>query len=314
MSAPFVGRADELGVDDAPRIAPGAWRAPLVAVSGPGGTGASTVAMALAQGLGSDPRHGGLVLLADLALHADQALLHDAGDVVPGVQELVEAHRAGELLVHDVRALTFAVPDRHYQLLLGLRRHRDWATVRPRAFAAALDNVRRAYKVAVADCSPDLEGEDDCGSIDVEERNTMARTAVGMADVLVIVGLPGPKGLHRMVRLVHAATSLGVEPGCVLPVLNRAPRSPRARSELTRAFAELSAPLTVGRSPFAPLLPLGERRHLDDVSRDVVRLPASLMQPITDAVGVLLDRARAEPVARAPTRVRPGSLGRADDD
>jgi len=312
--APLIGLGGESTLDDVPHAPTSGWRAPVVAVTGPGGTGASTLAMAIAQGLGDSARHGGLVVLADLALDADQAMLHDAGDVVPGVQELVEAHRAGDSSAHDIRALTFAVPQRHYQLLLGLRRHRDWATIRPRAFAAAFDNLRRAYKVVVADCSPDLEGEDECGSIDVEERNTMARTAVGMADVLVIVGLPGPKGLHRMVRLVHAATSLGVEPGCVLPVLNRAPRSPRARSELTRAFAELSAPLTVGRSPFAPLLPLGERRHLDDVSRDVVRLPASLMQPITDAVGVLLDRARAEPVARAPTRVRPGSLGRADDD
>ena len=34
-------------------------------------------------------------------------------------------------------------PTRGYHLLLGLRRHRDWTAVRPRAFAAALDGLRR---------------------------------------------------------------------------------------------------------------------------------------------------------------------------
>src|SRR4051812_18903929 len=68
----------------------GAWRGRLVAVTGPGGTGASTVAMALAQGLAADVRLADLVALVDLALDADQAMLHDAGDIVPGVQELVD--------------------------------------------------------------------------------------------------------------------------------------------------------------------------------------------------------------------------------
>src|SRR5690606_24659267 len=72
-----------------------AWRGHLVAVTGVPGAGRSTVAAALAQGLGDDPRHAGVTLLADLALHAHQAVLHDAGDVVPGLPELVDAHRYG---------------------------------------------------------------------------------------------------------------------------------------------------------------------------------------------------------------------------
>src|SRR5205085_729703 len=91
-----IGRGDVLPAMNGPAAAPGPWRGRLIAVTGPGGTGASVAAIALAQGLGSDVRYGGLVLLADLALNADQAMLHDARDVVPGVQELVEAHRNGE--------------------------------------------------------------------------------------------------------------------------------------------------------------------------------------------------------------------------
>ena len=98
-------------------------------------------------------------MLADLALEADQAMLHDAGDVVPGIQEVVEIHRTAVPSATDVRALAYTVADRNYDLVLGLRRHRDWVTIRPRAFGAALDGLRRAYKTVVADVSNDLEGE-----------------------------------------------------------------------------------------------------------------------------------------------------------
>ena len=316
--ARLIGRGQDIEVAGGPRLATGSWRGRLVAVTGSGGTGASTIAAAVAQALGSDVRYAGLVLLADLALDADQAMLHDAGDVVPGLQELVEAHRAGEPSVQDIRSMTFAVPDRLYELLLGLRRHRDWTTIRPRAFAATLDNVRRSYKAVVADCSPDLEGEDECGSIDVEERNVMARHAIADADLVVIVGLPGPKGLHRLVRLAHAVVGHGAPPNGVLPVLNRAPRSPRARADAARAFAELTTTLTADRAVFPPLLPISERRHLDELIHDAAPLPPSIVAPVAAAVTALIDRTRATTSpwrAGEPVPVVPGSLGSyADDD
>ena len=110
---------------------PAGWRGRLIAITGPAGGGHSVLAMALVQGLATSARRSGMVALADLALHADQALLHDVGDVVPGVQELVEAHRHGNPTTDEVRRLTFTLDERGYQLLLGLRRHRDWTVLRP---------------------------------------------------------------------------------------------------------------------------------------------------------------------------------------
>ena len=75
-------------------------------MTGPGGVGRSTLAMALAAGLAADPRDAGLVVLADLALHAQQALLHDAGDV-PGVVELVDAYRGTALDAAEGGACAF---------------------------------------------------------------------------------------------------------------------------------------------------------------------------------------------------------------
>ena len=79
-------------------VARPATRGPLVAVTGPGGTGASVTAIALAQGLAAEPGTAGRgpeVLLADLCRRADQAMLHDARVLVPGLPELVDAHRGG---------------------------------------------------------------------------------------------------------------------------------------------------------------------------------------------------------------------------
>ncbi|MBI2708696.1 MAG: hypothetical protein HYX34_03255 [Actinobacteria bacterium] len=280
----------------------------FVAVTGSGGSGASTAAVALAQGLAEDsgPHQ---VVLADLRLQADLAMLHDARDIVPGVQELVEAHRGGRPTPEEVLRLTFEVVNRNYRLLLGLRRHRDWAALRPRAFEAALDGLQRTFSVVVADIDADLEGEAECGSTDVEERNLMARTAVARAEAVVAVGAPGMKGLHALVRTINELREHGVEGSRILAVVNRSPRNQRARAELTRALADLvgagGAPAVVGP------VHLADRRGLDDLHRDGARLPSTLATPLARAVGAVIERAGATPPrpVAAPVPIVPGRVG-----
>lgn len=300
----MIGRADRVR---SPESDSGeSWRAPLVAVCGPGGTGASTIAIASAQGLAKDVRARGSVLLADLARRGEQAVLHDASDVVPGVQELVEAYRSGEPRLDEIRATTFAVEERGYRLLLGLRRPRAWATIRPRAFAAALDGLRQAYRIVVADTDADLEGEEDGGSIDVEERHTMTRTAIAEADLVVVVGVPGLKGMHSLVALITEILNFGVPSQRVLPVVNRAPRSSRSRSALTSTLEEL-LPSWAGAGLPPPLF-VPDRR-VDEALHDGVALPDALADPLAHRLTVLMDRADDE--ARrpdGPQLVAPGSL------
>ncbi|MFP5377036.1 MAG: CpaE family protein [Acidimicrobiia bacterium] len=301
-----IGRGDAVPGEPAPPTAT-AWRGRVAAVCGPGGTGASTVAVALAQGLADDPRLGHAVLLADLALQADQAMLHDARDVVPGVQELVEEHRTRRLSPEEVRSLTFDVPERGYHLLLGLRRARFWASLRPRAFAAAFESLRGAYRVVVCDTDADVEGEDEGGSLEVEERHVMSRTAVLGADVVLAVGLPGLKGAHALARVLTDLRAAGAPPGRVVPVVNRAPRGGRARAELAATLAGLTG---ADAAPFAPVVFLPERRVEEPLTAGA-RLHPGLTRPLAGAFAAVVDGA-APPAGADDARlrpVRPGSLG-----
>lgn len=280
----------------------------VAAVCGTGGTGASTVAAALAQGLGFR-RDCGDVALADLALNGEQAMLHDVRDIAPGVQELVEAHRSRWCTSDDVRALMFHVVAREYRLLLGLRRARYWSTLRPRSFEAAFESLRQTFGVTVCDVTGDVEGEDDAGSVDVEERNLMARTALLRADVVFVVTRPGPKGVHAAVRLIADLAGIGVPGDRIVPVVNMAPRHPRARAELTAALADLLAPVIGSRGPASPVfLPA---KKVDEALRDAVPLPAPLPALLANAFAAMTARVgpRVMPPPRDAELVAPGSLG-----
>jgi MinD-like ATPase involved in chromosome partitioning or flagellar assembly len=283
----------------------------LITVVGAGGTGTSTIAMATAQAAAADPANGGRVALVDASLDASLALLHHSGDVVPGLQEMVELHRAGRPDATQVGAGLWPFPDRGYDLLPGLRRHRDWTALRPRALDASVASLRRAYATTVADADADLEGEAETGSLDLEDRNACARLLTATADVVVVTAVDGVVGVHRLVRTLADLVAHGVEPERLLPVVNRAPRSPRRRAELTRAVALLLGELAPGAATVSPLM-VPARRDLDAVVLDGSPLPRALCAPVGAAVEAVLDRvgergsstSDAEPVA-----IRPGSLG-----
>jgi hypothetical protein len=282
----------------------------MYTVCGSGGTGASTIAMALTQGLASDARNSRRVVLADLALRADQAMLHDAMELGPGVQELVEAHRLSNPEPDEVRRMTFDVPRRGYQLLLGLRQPHSWSALRPRSIDAALEGLRKAFQVVVADVTGDFEGEAESGSADVEERNHLARASALRSSVVVAVGNPGFKGVYSLSGLIRGLVVAGVGPERILPVINRAPRNPRSRAETARALSGLlDTPSILGRLAVASPLAVPERKVADAI-REGAQLPASVVDTVTRGVeavsGHLADLAPASP---EPQRVIPGSLG-----
>lgn len=308
-----LGRhARRVGAIDAPEPAPAlpsgpgtGWQGDLVAVTGAPGSGCSTVAMAVAHHLARDPRRPGGLALVDLALHADQAVLHDAGEVVPGVQELVEAHRGAAPTAATVRGMLFRARERHYDLLLGLRRHEDWAALRPRAVHAAISGLRRSYQTVVADCDGDLEGEAECGSPEVEERNGLARAALDAATVVLAVGRAGVQGTHRLARTLRSLAN-HVEPARVQVVVNAAPGRRRDRAAVVTALDRLT--VDGAHPPSSPVF-VPWHPKLERTLRDGLPAPAAIGRPAGRAVLAALDRLEAPSGAARATRIAPGSLG-----
>lgn len=286
------------------------WISPVIAVTGSGGSGTSTTAMALADGLAADTRRGGHVLLADFALNADQAMIHDVGDVFPGLQELVEAFRAGKPASDEIRAITHRVNGRNYNLLTGLRHHRDWVAIRPRAFLTAFNALRNNFTTIVADIDADFEGIEECGSADVEDRNLLSRTTVANADIVVVTGHATTLGLHRQVRVITDLLLQGVAAPRILPVIIHAPRQGLRRLQFAHAIADLTAPIPGGPLPTSPIF-IPSRRKTDREIHDGIRPHKSFVQTITSAVEALL--ARVDPVIpideNNPVPVAIGSLG-----
>jgi hypothetical protein len=288
---------------------PSARRGHLIAVLGSGGTGCSSVAMAAAQGLGATVGTSHGVVLVDGAGRGDLAMYHHLGDVVPGLPELVEAHRRDRLDPDRVRELAFDVASRGYSVLLGRRRTADWVTLRRRSVDAALDALRRSYEHVVVDVDADLDGHHDTGSADVEDRHAVSLAAVATADLVIVVGRADLHGIHALARLVGEVLDVGVPAPRVVPVVVGAPRHPAARAGIGADLAQLTGARDTADRTTHPPVHLRRVRNLDDVHDRVAPLPATLCRPVSRLLPRLLAEVGPRPDRAADAAIRPGELG-----
>ena len=290
----------------------------LITVLGPGGTGTSTTAMAIASHFASGVMKkrdsmDNRVALLDASLNGDQALLHDLGDVVPGLQELVDLHRTANPSIGDIRNHFWFAPRHGYDVLPGLRRHRDWSTLRRRSTLAALGSILNAYDILVADADSDLEGEEQTGSIDIEDRNLLARELAKNADLVVLTARAGISGLRRSLQTFRDLVELGVHTEGVLLIVIGAPRSTRQRSELTRSILRLFTEAFPSHSLRTPVM-VPIRRDLEPFVHDGTVPPRAALGAICAAVSELVNliepsqnRGNFQP---SPVAIVPGHLGR----
>jgi hypothetical protein len=310
-TASLVNRVDPIVTDSEVGSVGSPLRGHLFAVIGTGGAGTSTVSMAMAQGLGRIGDYAGSIALADLCLRADQAMLHDTQSVTPGIQELVEGFRTRSLDHDDIRRLCFAIDGRGYDLLIGLRRRRFWTTLRPVACVAALNAFISSYSAVICDTDSDLEGESESGSIDLEERNVLSRTAVSTADSIVVVGQASLKGLHSLTRVLHDIDEFGIESRKVQPVLNYAPQNPKARAAYASALMDLVGRPDLDQSErIAPPIFL-PTRNVDECIRAIAPLPNGIVDPLASYALHRVQGSRRERTGSAWKRLSPGFLNRA---
>ena len=265
----------------APAAHPGSDEAPsepgdLIAVTGPGGAGASTVAQALA----THRARTGDVLLADLALEGDQHVRHGVNAGNDGVFELAEAlrHAPADAVVPPTVA-----QDAGYDLLCGLRRRQEWTVLSGSVIDALLVTLRRPDCLVVADVTADLDGRVESGSLDLEERNGLARAAVTCARAVVVVGRWSTTGVHRLVRALLDLEAHGIARDRLHPVLNHAPRGRGGQALACRAVGGLLEEL--GGDPWRSPLCVRHEAGVEHSVREGAPLPPRFVR----RVGRVLD-------------------------
>lgn len=293
-------------------------RGKVIAVTGAGGMGTSLLSMAAAQGLAGRHKERQPLVLVDMALRSSQAMLHDTRDVVPGLLEFIDSHRLGIPQPEEVSASIHTYPERGYDLLLGLRNERDWVSISGRALSAGWSSLLNRYRTVVCDITGDFDGAEETGSEDIEDRNRLARMAARQADMVVVVGVPGAWGVHHVVRTILALSEIGVSCQRILPVINHAPRQPRARAGIGSAIRDLTKTRLADADSLASPIFVQTRRGLEATLRDGDPLPKAITEDITSALHALLEI--SEPMhidlvsAPEPVAVAPGSLGTWSED
>ena len=130
---------------------------------------------------------------------------------------------------------------------------------------------------------------------------------MAQAEAIMVVGLPGMKGLHSLIGVMTDLLDYGIPGARIVPVINRAPRGARWRAELAHTMAQL-LPAFAGAGMGSPVFT--PERRVGEALRDGVALPDGLAAPLVGAYRAAVARARSE--ARrpdVPQAVRPGAVG-----
>lgn len=293
-------------------------RANVISITGAGGMGTSTLAMATAQGLAAKHSERTPILLADMALRSNQAMLHDTRDVVPGLLEFIDSHRLGVPNRDEIPASIHSFPERGYDLLLGLRSERDWVSISSRALSAGWSSLFERYETIVCDITGDFDGADETGSDDIEDRNRLARLAARQSDLIAVTGVPGAWGIHHLVRTILALSELGIPCSRMLPVINHAPRQQRARAGITAAVADLTHTRIADAADLPSAIFVQTKRGLDEMLRDGDPLPNAMAEKFAaslDALATFQPEVEIDlETADEPVPVAAGSLGTWSDD
>lgn len=215
----------------------------VVAVGGAGGgTGATEIAIGLAQACG---RRGHRTVLVDVDEVAPAIAQRLALPLYPNLRAAADAieHRTDE----PDRLLSEVIGG-GFDVLPGLSTPRGWTELRAGAGIDVLQSLATSAHTVIANVGPMLE---DLPSVSGPPRYGLTRAALGIADVLVVVTHPTPLGLARLLewlgdlRVVTANEALHV-------VFDRAPSSRFKQSELAAELARSITPAGVWFVPDDP--------------------------------------------------------------
>ncbi len=244
--------------------------ATLIAVTGAGGSGVTTVTMLLAHALATRPPtrpvHGRQTAVVDATSSGGLGLYHDLVDPRGGVADLIELHRRDRVDPDEVRALSDSVEGRPYLVVAGdVHGGADRTTTA--TASAVLDGLRRTFATVVVDAGS-LTGTPTAAP------ESLRSVAVRDADVVVAVGRSGLHGVHRLAVCLDEVLVLRGPGAPVVTVCTAAPRSPGERRAVAVGIGRDRADVV-----FIPVVTRLERVH-----RDVGPLPTAVAEALAGPV------------------------------
>ena len=151
------------------------------------------------------------VLLADFTLDGSLRAAHPARPGEIGLTDLAgPGARPGGAAATERLAGLFDRTPSGLAFVPGLPHHRDWIHLPTGGAERALGHLRSAADAVVVAVDPDLEGEDDTGSFDIEDRNQLARTAVALAGTVVSASTATRTGVDGQARFLRDLQAFGV--------------------------------------------------------------------------------------------------------
>jgi Mrp family chromosome partitioning ATPase len=203
-----------------------------IVVRGPGGSGATEVAIALAGHLATRAKVG-LVDLDEVAPSIAQRL---ALPIEPNLRTAIDAieYGIGEGVdegVDGVDGVDGPAATASLRVVTGLPNAAAWIQVRAPEVERVIRAIARGRDCVIADIAAPL---DDVGSA-TRSRYAIARMMIAQADVVVAVGVATPVGVTRLVTWLAEAHRL-IDTATVHVVLNRAPKDAFRVHEIEAEF------------------------------------------------------------------------------
>ncbi|MDX6308971.1 MAG: hypothetical protein QOI06_2017 [Nocardioidaceae bacterium] len=196
---PGAERHGSPGEDGATRGIESTRTGRVVAVWGPtGAPGRSIVSLGLAAGLGQT---GLSTMVVDADVYGgSQAQLLGLLDESSGLLAAARSANKGSLdaegLASHARAVSAST-----RILTGLPRSDRWVELSPVLLRRVVEAARSLSQVTVVDCAFCLELDEEISyDIAAPRRNGATLTALGLADLVVVVGAADPVGLGRLLR------------------------------------------------------------------------------------------------------------------
>ncbi len=293
----------------------------VIAILGVGGSGSSTIAMAVAQSLA----HSSKVVLADLCAEADLSMYHDIDRALGGLGELMAMARKATPRISQIRSYCLPAVGRNYFLLPGLRRQEESALWSQKHLEELLNALMSEFDYVVCDLDGSYRSSKTREALGEGSTTLATEVTLSRADAIALVMGNDLRSVHGGLRIYHRLLG-DIAPHLPLALcVNRVTRKPLARSghsdlNLAKLTQEIASGFATGESRWsdaakqAPNEPtiiiVREERGLDNVHDAVRPLPPGLGAGVARWVEGLHGKVTSTPRQLEPRgiRIMPGDL------